>query len=1556
MNDNVSNPKPSVRKLIQEGFYDGHKSSQELFDKIASSFPNKGGDETKKGDAFQEWVMAKFQAINGLDEVYRTSDIPLDIRNKYNIAPDDNGIDLVIRAKDGKLSPVQIKFWNNTPCVPKAELDSFFNEAKRFPIGRQMIVTSAERISNKISKSDYYSEKKVDFDKLTPNQMEKIAKVLKGTVKADNLREDFEYRKQQDEESVPALLKSIKKNKRTGCYQPTGTGKTATSIKLQRALGTNINLYAAPRRNLATQIVENLTRFGDNGPVLAVFSKGSKKIDISEYGDIKKYPELNIPTTTDVSEIVDWLKENKKGWIVAVYDSIPKIAQALKQLKTSMDYAVIDEAHHTAGLEGKEEQFVLHDENIQIKYRLFTTATPVLRGDVRMDDESIYGPVGYFLSDYEAEKRGLINPVENVISIVTDRDIDAERGYVIINGVRVQAQWVATQVAFKNFQEEFGVKKTIACFHRKEECDDFVGNGPEGINTHIPDLQASAVHSGFTVDVNEAKMTSFEKTKKPAMLCQINTINEGRDFPWADSVLYAVPMSSKIRVKQVNGRTTRKPEGKPSSKNLIPVFLNEGQGETFEDAVRRTRFDIICETLAERMDEDGVFSIIENLDGETTEVVRGKIIRIFRRHFTVRGTMQQIADMEEAIVNRSLNRVMVGWDQRYSELVRYYDSFDSLSYPSSDWENEGPSMEHGLHQWVVSQRTKKRKGTLSQRKHDLLEKLPQWDWNPLKTQWENAYEAVKQFHKENGYLPHNMSQSVKINGKQISKLNVWLTTQRQRYKKELDAQTTQNRYGSVMPEEEISKLEEIGMVWDPLQASWHENYNLLKKMIKKNKNYQALSSKGQLKYVDGINLGGWCDNQRQAHPDKKTKNRAKLEPEKVNLLTDIGFVWNVHEHEWMKKANQLHNAFKEYNKEEGMRDYSFSEQPHVRGYTWIDFPLSSVVNPRTGQGVTKTRRSLQWVYVVNGELDKSLKGWTRKQIANYNKGRLDQEKIDFIERINKNKELPWWNWDQEGAYFDTMMMMLELYKKTFGDCDVPKVGSKEFEKKVNTIIGDLYGEYFVDSESKPNKGKLHPRQCITPRLECLSRFVFETRAMIVSGKAGRGSSSYIGRKENVKKIIDLGLTLQPNEDRWEKMFLKLIDYKKKHGHCLVKSSEDKELATWVSIQRHGKNMTDQRKIKLDGIGFSWNPDEDVWLRNYANLMLFKSKHGHTSPTKKEDETLHRWVWSIRKGDIKITPEKRALLDAIKFSWKTETIVCPETGKLKSAAKEEIWDFRFNELKKFYEAHGHSNVMDKTSNGLGSWVTMQRTKYRRKQLSKEQIRKLDSVEMIWEPLEFQWNEMYEALSDWKEKNDTTEVTQSDNKELATWISVQRTAWRGKKKSLTKARKAKLDSLGFVWEPNSTTWEQNFKENYNELKKYYEANGHCNVLKRENHSLSGWVNSLRQKVRMAKKRCKLTKEQIKDLNKINFDWNPSDTRWNKLYDRLVEYHKKYGHCEIPAKYLPDPELGRWVVAQRQFRKKTKLSEERIAKLEKLGYVWEIGCGGSLYHRRGQDQEGY
>ena len=127
------------------------------------------------------------------------------------------------------------------------------------------------------------------------------------------------------------------------------------------------------------------------------------------------------------------------------------------------------------------------------------------------------------------------------------------------------------------------------------------------------------------------------------------------------------------------------------------------------------------------------------------------------------------------------------------------------------------------------------------------------------------------------------------------------------------------------------------------------------------------------------------------------------------------------------------------------------------------------------------------------------------------------------------------------------------------------------------------------------------------------------------------------------------------------------------------------------------------------------------------------------------------------------------------------------------------------------------------------------------------------------------------------------------------------------------------------------DQKWNARYRELEAFKVEHGHCNVRNRQG-SLGKWVRDQRQ----AYRKNKLSEERVQKLEDLGFVWNPQGTQptWDERLDELTKYKAEHGDCKVPKS---QGSLGGWVDKQRTDRKKGKLSEERVQKLDALGFVW-------------------
>ena len=243
---------------------------------------------------------------------------------------------------------------------------------------------------------------------------------------------------------------------------------------------------------------------------------------------------------------------------------------------------------------------------------------------------------------------------------------------------------------------------------------------------------------------------------------------------------------------------------------------------------------------------------------------------------------------------------VVGWSERYQELLDYKEKYGDCDVPQTYNENLG------LARWVNKMRNqyKRKSRSLKPEYIDALDSIG-FSWSMYDKLWEGRYLQLKQFYSENGHT--NITSS--------SQLGSWAKKQQQEMKKLIGGRK------SALTDARIAKLNEIGFRWDD-----QEQKSL--KMRRKNNDYEQnivpsntqtkrkIASKNELRwqerfiellkfkeehghcnvpvrYIENLPLGKWVDRQRQNYKKQAMEDKDQLSADRINQLEDIGFEWNL---------------------------------------------------------------------------------------------------------------------------------------------------------------------------------------------------------------------------------------------------------------------------------------------------------------------------------------------------------------------------------------------------------------------------------------------------------------------------------------------------------------------------------------------------------------------------------------------------------------------------------------------------------------------------------------
>jgi hypothetical protein len=494
-------------------------------------------------------------------------------------------------------------------------------------------------------------------------------------------------------------------------------------------------------------------------------------------------------------------------------------------------------------------------------------------------------------------------------------------------------------------------------------------------------------------------------------------------------------------------------------------------------------------------------------------------------------------------------------------------------------------------------------------------------------------------------------------------------------------------------------------------------------------------------------------------------------------------------------------------------------------------------------------------------------------------------------------------------------------------------------------------------------------------------------------RGGRGLGRWVGnqrRMRNTKltqeqrdRLDELGFNWEigsgKSKDRyWDEMFQRLKAYQRENPECRVSliNNQDPELARWVERQRaeHSRGkMRHDRKAKLESIHFMWSmktqkrqsssrptpTDDEKWSENYTKLVEFSKEHGFVPIHYGKDNCFGKWVHHIRQlhSQNRLCDDRKKLLDELRFVWTVNNGLDAEPPRKKMQKRR--WEESFRALVAYKEQHGDCDVprIYPEGQGLGQWVGVQR-RYRVTKLTQEQRDRLDELGFNWETKkereDRQWDERFQRLKAFLDLDCRVSQVNKQDSKLARWAEKQRKEYS--EGILPHDRQAKLESIHFTWGQKKQSHKPNDKsddlwfERYTKLVNFSKEHGHCIVPIHyaKDKALGLWVHQQRtynRQNRLREDRKKLL-DELKFVWRVEFadaDASLTQRKWDKMFERLVEFKQTYGHVMVP-KDFPIKGLARWVCVQRFMgRNRDKIREldpRRARRLFEIGVDFDFG----------------
>ena len=292
----------------------------------------------------------------------------------------------------------------------------------------------------------------------------------------------------------------------------------------------------------------------------------------------------------------------------------------------------------------------------------------------------------------------------------------------------------------------------------------------------------------------------------------------------------------------------------------------------------------------------------------------------------------------------------------------------------------------------------------------------------------------------------------------------------------------------------------------------------------------------------------------------------------------------------------------------------------------------------------------------------------------------------------------------------------------------------------------------------------------------------------------------------------------------------------------------------------------------------------------------------------------------------------------KFRIIDEVRNCRELFEKLNDALTATWDMYYASAKQYYKENGNLEVPARyiTEEGyaLGSWLNNQKAIRKGTivgKLTEDQIHKLDSIGMIWDSLDYFWEQNFKSAKEYYltygNLDIPTNYKSKDGKHLGNWILRQRQLY--KRNSLTDDQIKKLDSIGMDWMDRvDRIWENGFLEAKNYSEEYGNLSVPKNYRSNTDFPLGIWI----QRQRSLYKNNKISEDRIKRLTGIGMNWNPNS--WEHRFELVKQYYEEHGTINISQKEVVQGVwLGKWIISQKKAMQEGKLTHEQIEMLKTL-----------------------
>ncbi|WP_051969106.1 DEAD/DEAH box helicase [Kitasatospora azatica] len=672
-------------------------------------------------------------------------------------------------------------------------------------------------------------------------------------------------------DAVAAAVREVKDGGRATIVAATGSGKTLIAANCSRRLAARGRvLVLVPTIELLEQTAEAWsTKGGRRGLAVAACSR-QEALESAEAGG-----RIEAVVSTQAARIADLVQAAEPGepvTVYATYASLERIVQAHQLCGLlAWDLVVVDEAHRTAGSDGKAWAAVHTDDQVPAVRRLYFTATPRIVDEARvprevvdvaegtvicsMDDETIYGKTVFTWTLGQGIEHGYLADYRVLVPVVTDEDLRDLLNLPAVADLRSQRTneellRLALQIAVLRAIADLDLRRVITFHSRVTSAREFAGTLLEAAEL-LPDAErperiwAKAVAGTDRLGDRRAAFTEFkahtgEDGEECGILCNARLLSEGIDVQAVDSVCFADPKSSVIDIVQAVGRALRQSyrQGKVSWV-IIPVYLPT---------------PVVGDDTA-AADPSEVHDAGEAVKAEADAEIEASSFR------TIWRVLRALAAHDARVVGRITElRACRSQGTAHTTAAKPAES----AAPEAGEAEQQPAPVESPIEWL----------RINARQHAarILQTVKLRAFNPRAAEWQRMHAVAAVFHIEHGHLdPTDKAKHVEL----IS----WLARQRH-----LGGQ-------GLLDPARVSELDALGMIWSKNANAW-ERGAAYAAAFQRQYGHLAIPATAKL---DDYAVGAWMRRQRKA--DNLTKDQVA----KLDALDEL---WRL-EPDWNRSYRRL---------------------------------------------------------------------------------------------------------------------------------------------------------------------------------------------------------------------------------------------------------------------------------------------------------------------------------------------------------------------------------------------------------------------------------------------------------------------------------------------------------------------------------------------------------------------------------------------------------------------------------------------------------------------------